>query len=80
MSELWSHLVSWFASHGVLPVLQFLHLEGLAGDPNDIAGSLLIAAFQLCVIGLIFRPLESVVPAERWEHRKLTKVDFQYTV
>lgn len=80
MSELWSHLVNGFANHGVLPVLQFLHLQGLAGNPNDISASLLIATFQLCVIGLIFRPLESIVPAEQWENRKLTKVDFQYTM
>ncbi|WP_266169472.1 sterol desaturase family protein [Dyella subtropica] len=80
MSELWSHLVSWFASHGVLPVLQFLHLEKLSGHPNDIAASLLIAMLQLCIIGFIFRPLESLMPAEQWTDRKLTRVDFQYTL
>ena len=80
MSELWSHWVSWFADHGVLPVLQFLHLNGLAGNAGDISGSLLVAALQLCIIGFIFRPLESVLPAEKWTDRKLTRVDFQYTL
>jgi sterol desaturase/sphingolipid hydroxylase (fatty acid hydroxylase superfamily) len=80
MSELWSHLVSWFASHAVLPVLQFLHLEELAGNANDISGALLVATLQLCIIGFIFRPLESVMPAEKWTDRKLTRVDFQYTL
>jgi len=80
MSDLWSHLVTWLSVHGVVPVLSFLHLEGLAGDPHDIAASLLIATLQLCIIGFIFRPLESILPAERWTDRKLTRVDFQYTV
>lgn len=80
MSELWSHLVAWFSTHGVVPVLHVLHLEGLAGDPHDIAAALLIATLQLCIIGFIFRPLETLAPAERWQDRKLTKVDFQYTV
>ena len=80
MAEFWSHLVDWFAGHGVMPVLRFLHLQGLAGDPRDIAESLLIATLQLGIIGLIFRPLESLLPAERWTDRRLTRVDFQYTL
>ena len=47
MAELWSRLVDWFAGHGVLPVLQLLHLQGLAGDPKDIAESLLVATLEL---------------------------------
>ncbi|RDJ00108.1 fatty acid hydroxylase family protein [Dyella solisilvae] len=80
MSELWSHLVSWLAIHGVQPVLQSLHLEKLSSDPNDIAAALLVATLQLCIIGVIFRPLESVMPAEKWEHRQLVGPDFRYTV
>lgn len=77
---LWSHLVTWFSSHGVIPVLAALHLNGLAGDPNEIAESLLIAALQVCIIGFVFRPLETLAPAEQWTDRKLTRVDFQYTL
>jgi len=80
ISEFWSHLVLWFSSHGVTPLLTWLHLNGLAGDPNQIAESLMIAALQVCIIGFIFRPLESLVPAEKWTDRRLTKVDFQYTL
>ena len=80
MSQLWSHVVTWFSTHGVEPVLQALHLRGLAGDPHEIAAALLIASLQLCIIGFVFRPLETLAPAEVWTDRKLTKVDFQYTV
>lgn len=80
MLHLWSQLVDWFSEHAVAPVLAALHLDRLAGDPKDIAAALLIATLQLCIIGFIFRPLESWVPAERWQDRKLTRVDFTYTV
>lgn len=80
LAQLWSHLVAWLSAHAVLPVLEALHLNGLAGDPDDIAASLLIATLQVCIIGLVFRPLESWWPAERWEHRRLTLVDRNYTL
>ncbi|MFC5740380.1 sterol desaturase family protein [Dyella tabacisoli] len=80
MSELWSHLIAWLSSHGVIPVLNFLHLNGLAGNPSEISEALLIAALQIGIIALIFRPLESLLPAEQWADRRLTRVDWQYTV
>lgn len=80
LSQLWAHLVSWLSSHAVVPFLSALHLTGLSGDPNDIAASLLIAALQVGIIGLIFRPLETWFPAEKWSDRKLTLVDRNYTL
>jgi len=80
ISHLWSFLVTWFSQHGVIPLLTLLHLNGLAGDPYEISASLLIAALQVCIIGFIFRPLETLLPAERWTDRRLTRVDFQYTL
>jgi sterol desaturase/sphingolipid hydroxylase (fatty acid hydroxylase superfamily) len=80
LPQLWSHLVDWLSAHAVVPLLDALHLNGLAGDPNDIAASLLIATLQVCIIGFIFRPLETLLPAERWEHRRLTLVDRNYTL
>ena len=80
ISHFWSFLVTWFSQHGVIPLLSLLHLNGLAGDPYEISASLLIAALQVCIIGFIFRPLETLLPAERWTDRRLTRVDFQYTL
>jgi sterol desaturase/sphingolipid hydroxylase (fatty acid hydroxylase superfamily) len=80
ISHLWSFLVAWFSQHGVIPLLTLLHLNGLAGDPYEISASLLIAALQVCIIGFIFRPLETLLPAEKWTDRRLTRVDFQYTL
>lgn len=76
----WSVLVDTFAQHGVLPLLQWLHIDKLAGDPREIAESLMIAVVQVAIIACLFRPLETFWPAERWSDRKLTRVDFQYTL
>jgi sterol desaturase/sphingolipid hydroxylase (fatty acid hydroxylase superfamily) len=78
--HLWSHLVAMLSQHAVIPLLTLLHLNGLAGDPHEIAASLLIATLQLCIIGFVFRPLETLLPAEKWTDRRLTRVDFQYTL
>lgn len=80
LSHLWPSLISWLSDHAVVPLLTLLHVNGLAGDPRQIAEALLIAALQVSIIGFIFRPLESWVPAERWSDRRLTRVDRNYTL
>ncbi len=77
--HVWALLVESLADRVVAPTLAALHLTGLSDDPHDIAASLLIATLQLGIIGVIFRPLESLWPAERWEHRRLARIDFHYT-
>jgi sterol desaturase/sphingolipid hydroxylase (fatty acid hydroxylase superfamily) len=76
----WSDLVTWFSRHAVVPLLAWLHLEGLAGDPREIAEAVLIALLQVAIIACVFRPLETFAPAERWSDRRLTRVDRQYTL
>jgi sterol desaturase/sphingolipid hydroxylase (fatty acid hydroxylase superfamily) len=80
VSHLWSQLTDRLSDRAVVPLLHFLHLDGLTGDPRDIAGALMIAALQVAIIGFIFRPLESWLPAERWTDRRLTRVDRNYTL
>jgi sterol desaturase/sphingolipid hydroxylase (fatty acid hydroxylase superfamily) len=80
MLELWSHAVDWLCAHAVVPALQFLHAADQFGDPREIAGALLIALAQIAIIGLIFRPLESLAPAEDWSERRLTRIDRTYTL
>jgi len=80
MVELWSHAVDWLNAFAVTPFLTLIHLNGLAGDPREIAEALLIAAAQVAVIGLVFRPLESLAPAEPWDHRRYTRIDRTYTL
>ena len=49
----WSTLVDTFAQHGVLPLLQWLHIDRLAGDPREIAESLMIAVVQVAIIACL---------------------------
>ncbi len=82
MSELpllWQNLIAWVGDHGVVPVLSALAWQDL-GNPGEIAEAVVIAALQLGIIALIFRPLESLVPAEHWPDRRLTRIDIQYTL
>ncbi|MBS0591378.1 MAG: sterol desaturase family protein [Proteobacteria bacterium] len=80
IAQFWFDAVAWLATHFVSPVLTFLHLGSLAGDPNDIATATWIAALQLLVISCLFRPLESLAPAEVWVDRKLTGIDRTFTL
>jgi len=80
LPRLWIHLVSWLSDHAVIPLLGALHLDGLTGDPRDIAAALLIATLQIAIIGFVFRPLETLFPAEKWADRKFTLVDRNYTL
>lgn len=70
-------LVAWLAEHWVAPVLQWL---GRHDDPRDIAVALLLTGLQLSLIAGVFRPLESLWPAERWSDRRLTRIDRTYTL
>ena len=80
LSALWHQLVETTRDNLVVPLLSRLHVPPDALDARDMAASLLIAALQIGVIGLVFRPLESWRPAERWADRRLTRVDRGYTL
>lgn len=80
LSQGWALLATRVADSAVAPVLHALHLTQLAGDPVDIAQAVMIALLQLGIIALVFRPLESLAPAEKWADRRLTRVDLQYTL
>jgi len=79
----WAHgAVQWTSVHLVVPVLDHLPemFRAAAGDPVDIAEGLTVGLLQLAIIVLVMRPLESLVPAERWPDRKLVAVDRTYTL
>ena len=78
--EQWRHLVEWTSDGIASPLLSFLQVPVDALSPHELATSLLIAVIQIGIIVLIFRPLESWLPAERWTDRRLTRVDRQYTL
>ncbi len=80
MRESYHHLIAWISVHGVEPLLSRLHMQSIAGNPRDIAEALLITCLQIAIIGFIFRPLETLAPAEIWPDRALTRIDRHYTL
>ena len=77
---LWSNAITWTSIHLVVPALALLHIGNGLGEPREIAEALLITCIQLFLIAGVMRPLESLWPAERWDHRQLTRVDRLYTL
>lgn len=83
MSELlqfWPQLLDWLSIHAVTPIVSFLHIQDVAPAPREIAEAGVYTVLQICIIAFIFRPLESLAPAERWADRRYTKIDRLYTL
>ena len=68
----------------LLEVVQpLIHSFGLTEFYDDVPmglEALTLGVLQIAVILLVFRPLESLAPAQRWENRKLVRVDVVYTL
>lgn len=78
MLQIWSQLTLWLCAHLVAPALLLLHIRNV--NPEEIATAGMIVMLQIGIISLIFRPLESLAPADRWADRSLTKIDRLYTL
>ncbi len=78
--QLWSHVAAWLGDHAIAPVLMFAHVNGVAGNPQEIAEAGMIALLQISIIAFVFRPLENWMPAEHWPDRRLTRIDRTYTL
>lgn len=81
LSALWMAAVNWLAFHVIAPVLAVLHLSHFVVDPpREIARYFLLTAAEVAIIACVFRPMESLWPAERWPDRRATAIDRSYTV
>jgi len=80
ISQGWAVAVGWVSLHLVEPALALLGAGSAFGNPAEVAEAVLITALQLVMISLVFRPLESLFPAERWADRRLTAIDRNYTL
>src|ERR1700736_2953644 len=78
--ELWSRMQDSFASGLLAPFFARVGLARYMGDPAEIAEFFMVNAIQIAIIGLVFRPLESIVPQEHWPDRRLTRIDLIYTM
>ncbi len=76
---LWEQCATWLGQHAVLPLLDFLHITKYTDSPTEIAATLMIGALQLLIIAGLFRPLENLIPAEKWHDRRYARIDFHLT-
>ncbi len=72
-------LQSWLFQAAVLPALYALGFMSYADEAYDATGLCVLGLAQLGVIYLLVRPLEWVVPVERWADRRAVRVDVLYT-
>lgn len=79
LSEVWAAAVAIMLAHVVKPALAVTGLTGIVGDPAGLAEYLLIGIAQVFVIGIVFLPLETLLPVER-QDRKLVRVDMVHTL
>jgi len=78
--DLWEMARGLVLSYLILPPVNALRLTLSAGTADELADYFLLMFAQLAAVALVFRPLESVVPAEHWPDRKLARVDVTYTL
>ena len=76
----WHHATAWLEIHAVIPLFGWLHVTDPSIRSGDVAEAMLTTLIQISIIAFIFRPLESIAPAEKWTDRKLTHVDRLYTL
>ena len=76
----WQRAVDGLSVHLVAPAADALGVAQAVGDPREIAQAALIAGLQLLLIACVMRPLESLIPAERWRDRRHTTVDRHFTL
>ncbi|MBV9136085.1 MAG: sterol desaturase family protein [Hyphomicrobiales bacterium] len=77
---LWDRMEDALASGLLTPFFTSLGIVKYMGDPAEIAQFFMVNAIQIAIIGFLFRPLETILPQERWASRKLTRIDLFYTL
>jgi len=80
LMALWERTQDAFASGLLAPLFASVGIAKYMGDPGEIAQFFMVNAVQIAIIGLLFRPLETILPQERWPDRKLTRIDLFYTL
>ena len=73
-------LAGWLYQHAAQPVLYKFGLIGLDELAFDAVTFFLYGLAQILLIYMIVRPLEALLPSEKWTSRKGTRADVVYTL
>jgi sterol desaturase/sphingolipid hydroxylase (fatty acid hydroxylase superfamily) len=79
LTDLWIEIQSQL-QEVVQPLIHDLGLTEFYDDVPAGLELLTMGVLQIAIILLVFRPLEAFAPAQRWENRKLVRVDVVYTL
>jgi len=71
---------SWLFQAAVLPALHGLGLMSYADGAYDATGNILLGVAEVLLIYVLLRPLEALLPVERWSERRAVRVDVLYTL
>ncbi|MBV8185283.1 MAG: hypothetical protein JOY76_11415, partial [Hyphomicrobiales bacterium] len=62
LMALWERTQDAFASGLLAPLFASVGIAKYMGDPGEIAQFFMVNAVQIAIIGLLFRPLETILP------------------
>lgn len=84
MMEYLFHLIepiqSWLFEALILPAMHALGLMPFADDAHHAAGIFVLGVAEILIVFAVLRPIEALVPVERWRDRREARVDIIYTV
>jgi sterol desaturase/sphingolipid hydroxylase (fatty acid hydroxylase superfamily) len=72
-------LQSWLFQAAVQPALYRLGLMGYADAAYDATGAFVTGLAEIGLVYALLRPLEAIMPIERWRDRRGVRVDVLYT-
>lgn len=78
--QVFGQVQGWIFETAVQPVLFALGGGGVLEEAYDGVELFMLGAIQVAVLYAILRPLEAVMPAERWADRRAVRVDVIYTL
>lgn len=79
LDDVWNGAQTWLFQTLVQPLLLSLGLGDWLEDGYAAVEVFMLGGLQIAAILLLFRPLESIRPAEPWPDRRFVRVDLVYT-
>lgn len=79
-SAAWNTAQAWLFEHTLQPLLYATGQMRYQEQGYVATEWFLLGVLQVAVLYAVLRPLEAIVPAERWDDRRATRVDVLYTL
>lgn len=80
IAQAFTAVQAWLFEHAVQPLLYTFGWMRFQETAYDATEWFLLGVVQIALLYVLLRPLEALVPAERWSDRRQTRVDVIYTL